>query len=62
VRSKGALFVTALVGAAALTAVPAAAARADTSSSLPQLTGFHQIVVDDAEAMSSLAKASTASG
>jgi hypothetical protein len=48
VRSKGALFVMALVGAAALTAAPAVAARADTSSSLPQLAGFHQIVVDDA--------------
>ena len=47
-RSKGALFATVMVGAAALTILPAAAARADTSTPLTQLTGFNQMVVDDA--------------
>ena len=47
-RSKGALFATVMVGAAALTVLPAAVARADTSTPLTQLTGFHQMVVDDA--------------
>jgi hypothetical protein len=47
VRFKGALFASALVGAAALTVLPAAGASADTTASIPQLTGFHQILVDD---------------
>ena len=47
-RSKGALFATVMVGAAALSILPAAVARADTSTSLTQLTGFNQMVVDDA--------------
>jgi hypothetical protein len=48
VRPKGPLFVAALVGAAALAILPAATARAAASGTLPQLTGSHQIVVDDA--------------
>ena len=51
-RFKGALFISALVGAAALIALPAADASASASvgSAVPltQLTGFHQILVDDA--------------
>jgi hypothetical protein len=48
VRPKGALFLAALVGAVALTAISAAGARADVSAPLTHLTSFHQIVVDDA--------------
>jgi sugar lactone lactonase YvrE len=45
-RSAVALGCT--VTAIALLALPATAARAGTSATLPQLTGFHQIVVDSA--------------
>jgi hypothetical protein len=47
VRSKSALFASALLGAAALTLLPAASADASAAVPLTQLTGFHQILVDD---------------
>lgn len=46
-RSKGKLLVTALTGAVTLLALPAGGAHADTTATLTQLTGFHQMVVDD---------------
>jgi hypothetical protein len=50
VRLKRALLTTALVSSLALVALPAAAARADSTVPLafPQLAGFHQILADDA--------------
>ena len=51
-RFKSALFASALVGAAALTVLPAAGASASASPAsavpLTHLAGFHQILVDDA--------------
>jgi hypothetical protein len=48
VRYKTKLFVSALAGAVGLLALSAAGARAETTSSPSQLTGFHQMVVDNA--------------
>jgi hypothetical protein len=50
VRFKGALLVTALASSLALIGLSAPAARSDSPVplALPQLAGFHQILVDDA--------------
>jgi hypothetical protein len=47
------LLVTGLAGAAALLMLPARGANADTTAALTQLTGFHQMVVDDVGGFSS---------
>jgi hypothetical protein len=53
VRHKGKLLVAALAGTLGLLALPAGAAYADSTTPLTQLTGFHQMVVDDVGAFSS---------